>query len=203
MRRSGHILTTNHHIIASQRGFTLIELLVALAITAVIAVASSSLLTGVIRHLDTLEGRQGELYSMMHLRRLLGKDMRSCNVWKTQEYEDAVIRLSCDGKVIPDYRMGPRVELLYRIEERKDGTVFERLARPIGNDEERELTPIQTMKMVQGLRSISYELLGSDGEWHSPGEDFGSRLMAVHWDFQWERIGQWRFFYSADHMESS
>ncbi|MBF0179541.1 MAG: prepilin-type N-terminal cleavage/methylation domain-containing protein [Magnetococcales bacterium] len=178
----------------SPAGFTLLEVLIALTISALLLsgvyrVTGASLATA-----RAIETRAETLHEWIHLRRVLGRDREFLATEPpvagiVVEGRETVI-LKASGEVVPEWRLGPWVEILYqwRPNPSGDGVIWERRVLPLGGKrEEAELT----LRIDQGLTRVEWEIYSAQG-WHPFGEGGKPPWLGMRWRFDWRVIGDWR-----------
>ncbi|MEO5370795.1 MAG: prepilin-type N-terminal cleavage/methylation domain-containing protein [Magnetococcus sp. DMHC-1] len=181
-------------------GFTLLEALVALTITAFLLSGVYQVINRSVIKLQILEQRAETLHAWIHLRRILNKDLEHLikesptrNVLEEPArivpVDKETLILRCTGDIIPDWRLGLQVEVIYRWKENttKTGLVWERLVQPMGSNRENAML---TLRIDQDLGHVEYALFDTK-EWHLFGESTQLPWSAIRWRFDWQNMGEW------------
>ncbi|MEO5333898.1 MAG: prepilin-type N-terminal cleavage/methylation domain-containing protein [Magnetococcus sp. YQC-5] len=178
-------------------GFTLLEALVALTISAFLLSGLYRMVNGTVVQVQALEHRADTVHLWMHLRRLLNRDLdylaKEPPARIILEEKDTLI-LRCTGDIVPDWHLGPQVEVIYHWKNKptNDGMIWERRVQSLhGTREEAQLT----LRIDQGLDKVEYALLDAK-EWHAFGEAAQQPWRAIRWHFVWQNIGEWRLIHN-------
>ncbi len=182
-----------HPLNPKTRGFTLLEALIALSISAFLLTGLYRVVNGTARQVQSLENRAEALHLWIYLRRLLNHDLD----YLLSEMPNNILRdgndaltLRCSGGLLPDWRMGPQVEVIYQWREQttQDGIIWERLIKPLGADKEEAIV---TLRLDKGLKKMDYALLDTQ-DWQLFGESAQPPpWKAIRWRFEWVEIGEW------------
>ncbi|MBF0341040.1 MAG: prepilin-type N-terminal cleavage/methylation domain-containing protein [Magnetococcales bacterium] len=173
-------------------GFTLLEALIALSISALIMTGVYRVVNGGVSQSRLMEQRAETLHLWNHLKRVLSRDLehliKEPPARMIREGNDTLI-LRCHGAIIPDWRLGARVEVIYRWRPDPDGRgmIWERLVKPL--DGKREDAKV-TLKIADGLIKSDYALLDAQ-EWRPNGDGAQPPWRALRWQFEWRDIGPW------------
>ncbi|MEO5347001.1 MAG: prepilin-type N-terminal cleavage/methylation domain-containing protein [Magnetococcus sp. YQC-9] len=173
-------------------GFTLLEALIALSIAALILTGVYRLVQSGTARMRILEERAETLHLWSHARRVIRHDLEMLEkeppARLVREGNNALV-LRCSGALVPDWRLGAKVEVIYRwrAKEREKGMIWERLIQRLGEDREKALV---TLRIEQNLESVEYDLLDAQ-EWRLFGEGAQSPWRAIRWRFNWRDIGPW------------
>ncbi|MBF0147677.1 MAG: prepilin-type N-terminal cleavage/methylation domain-containing protein [Magnetococcales bacterium] len=176
----------------NKHGFTLLEALIALSMTAFILSGVYQVINRTMIHMQTLEQRAEALHLWIHLRRQLGRDLEHLITGPPDpmvlEGEEALI-LRCSGDIVPDWNLGPLVEVVYRWKKNRKpgGMTWERWVQPLGRGRNEA---IKTLTIDQDLNRVDFALL-DDGGWHPFGESAQPPWRAIRWRFEWSMIGEW------------
>ncbi|GAB0057480.1 hypothetical protein SIID45300_01808 [Candidatus Magnetaquicoccaceae bacterium FCR-1] len=186
---------------SARAGFTLIEALIALSIAALIMTGVYQTVRSGAARTRLLEERAETVHLWNHLKRVIRRDIEHLEkeppARLIREGKELLV-LRCRGDLVPEWRMGPRVEVLYRWRSKVEetGMIWERAILPAGRNREEAVV---TLTIDKNLDELAYDLLDPQ-EWRPFGEGAQTPWKALRWRFTWKDIGPWNLIVNLTPM---